>query len=120
MWSRLSLFALSLLPLTVRSVPTSSGLDRRGAGLATITQFDPDPEGRVQGVASNRAGYLYAPSLMGNASYHLGGNLGEQRIQEDLAKWFVDRNIVNASLNADLAEASAAITAVCRIYLITN
>jgi hypothetical protein len=103
---------LSLLVLPCTVVGSPARLASRAEGSASITQLDSNPLARAEAVAAKRAGFQYAPSLMGSASYHLGGPLGEERIQEDLKLWLTDRNIVNASLNQDLAAASAAITAV--------
>lgn len=103
-----------VLPVAIIAIPHPGRLVPRSVSVspASISQNDIDPVSRAQAVAINKAGFQYAPSLMGNASFHLGGTLGEQRIAEDLALWLVDRNIVNASLNADVAAANAAITAV--------
>lgn len=114
MYSALQRLVFFVLPLVVAGSPAR--LAPRDVGTASITQQDNDPIARAQAVAINKAGFQYAPSLMGNASFHLGGELGQQRIADDLKLWLIDRNIVNASLNQDVAAASAAVTAVCRIW----
>lgn len=101
-----------LLALPQAIVASPARLAPRDEGSAKITQMDTDPMARAKAVAVNRAGYQYAPSLMGKASYHLGGSLGEKRIESDLKLWLEDRNIVNRSLSLDVAAASAAVTAV--------
>ena len=109
---KLTCLVLSTLSIaTANAIPQPARLTSRDEA-ATITQLDSDPISRAAEVEANRAGYLYAPSLMGDASFHLGGSLGEARKQTDLDSWMIDRNIVNASLNADLGAASAAVTAV--------
>lgn len=110
MQQKFACLVLSALSISgVNAIPQRA---RQVDGTAKITQLDPDPATRAQDVAAQRAGFLYAPSLMGDASFHLGGSLGDARIQSDLEMWMVDRNIVNASLNLDVAAASAAVNAV--------
>lgn len=112
------LACLVLSALSISGVNAIPHLSRQDDGTAKITQLDPNPASRAQELAAQRAGYLYAPSLMGQASFHLGGSLGEARIQSDLDSWMVDRNIVNASLNADVAAASAAVNSVSSFVLL--
>jgi len=113
MQHKFSYLVLSALTISANAIPQPRNrLSFRADGPATITQLDTSPASRAEEVAANRAGYLYAPSLMGEASFHLGGTLGVARIESDLESWLVDRNIVNASLNADVGVASAAINAV--------
>lgn len=107
-----SYVALSILVATANAAPLS-GIETRQNGnvtKASLPQSDSDPVARAQAITVRRDGFLYAPSLIGNASFHIGGTLGGPRIQSDVASWLVDRNKVNISLEADLAVASAAIS----------
>ena len=63
--------------------------------------FDPNSAARAAELDKNRAGYLYGPSLIGNSSFFLTGELGDQLVQSDIALWNQDATPVRAAVQAE-------------------
>jgi len=79
---------------------------------AIIPQNDPNPKARATAIATKRAGFLYGPSLIGDASPYPDGPLGKQRVQQDMDLWGLDRAIIDKAVGADAQACGAAIAAV--------
>ena len=72
-----------------------------GNGTYVLPMFDPNPAARATELVKNRAGYLYGPSLIGNSSFFLTGELGDQLVQSDIALWNQDAAPVRAAVQAE-------------------
>ncbi|KAK2629831.1 hypothetical protein QTJ16_000651 [Diplocarpon rosae] len=66
---------------------------------------------RAEAINVKRAGWLYGPSLLGNASYFPTGALAGARIQNDIALFQVDSAYIMSAAQADLALAKEAVAA---------
>ena len=64
----------------------------------TLPQFDRDPSQRREEVASNHAGFLYGPPLIGNSSFFPNGTLGDQRVSADVAVFLQNAAFINKSI----------------------
>ena len=80
----------------------STNTTTAGNGTYVLPMFDPNPAARAAELANNRAGYLYGPSLIGNSSFFLTGQLGDQLVQSDIALWEQDAAPVNAAVQAEV------------------
>lgn len=102
--------------LTVRAVATSSpgspGISGGNNTKACIPQLDPNKKARADGVAVRNAGFIYGPSLIGQAAFFPNGTLGNARSAADMALWEVDRAIIDDDIAADVTKIQAAITSV--------
>jgi len=78
---------------------------------ACIPQNDPNPTARAAVVADRLAGFLYGPSLIGQAAPFPNGTLGKERVASDMALWSIDRNIIDADVQADAINDMKAIQA---------
>jgi len=96
-----TLLAVEAAPQHARS-SVNVARQTNGTGQASIPQIDSDPRARAAGVATRRAGFLYGPSLIGEASFFLNGTLGEERVLQDLALWDIDRKAIEADIKADI------------------
>ena len=67
---------------------------------------------RADEVAFRRKGFVYGPSLLGEASSFLNGTLGNERVGQDMWLWQQDRNAIESDLAADLGNVTAALQAV--------
>ena len=63
--------------------------------------FDPNSAARAAELDKNRAGYLYGPSLIGNSSFFLTGQLGDQLVQSEVDLWNQDAAPVRAAIQAE-------------------
>ena len=79
---------------------------------ASLPQNDPNRDSRAKEVSTRREGYVYGPSLIGEASFFLNGTLGNERVNQDLALWDNDRKQIESEIKKDLPAVSAAISAV--------
>lgn len=59
-------------------------------GTYSLPMFDSDPAARAAEIASDREGYVYGPSLLGNSSFFLYGTKGTQLVQRDVGLWTRD------------------------------
>jgi hypothetical protein len=76
--------ALVLVTLTATANAATVRLQPRDNGtLASLPQYDSNPAARAAAVAAKKAGYLYGPSLIGNASFYPSGTLGNARVMAD-------------------------------------
>jgi hypothetical protein len=76
---------------------------------ACLPQNDPDPSGRAAAVAVRYAGFIYGPSLIGQAAFFPNGTLGNARVADDMALWGVDRAIIDADVQEDVVAVVGAI-----------
>lgn len=79
---------------------------------ACLPQDDLDPEHRAAGVAARNEGFVYGPSLIGEASPFPNGTLGNARHEADMEIWKVDREEIDARIAKDVKAIEAAIAAV--------
>ena len=70
----------------------------------SLPVFDPNPAARAAEVEEDRQGYQYAPSLIGNSSFFLGGSKGSQLVQTDVRLWTNDAAPQRASVKSDAAQ----------------
>jgi hypothetical protein len=87
------------------------------AGTATIPQSDPDPKARAAAVAERAAGFIYGPSLIGEAAFFPNGTLGNKRTQDDMDLWAKDREMIDGLIAKDVASIQAALQAVSFLTL---
>lgn len=78
-----------------------------------IPQDDKDPKQRAAEVSARNKGYLYGPSLVGEAAPFPNGTLGQARVAADIALWSVDRNRMDAAITHDVQSVVNALVAVC-------
>ena len=105
-------FLMLILLATVYSV---TAVDPRAAGLSNLTslpQHDSDPTARSQAILVKRQGYLYGPSLIGNSSFFISGNLGVARMDADIVQFSIDEDYVNGTVSQDLLLVEGAVGAV--------
>ena len=116
MYAQSAYLALSVLALTAEAIPHSRHLVARQNGNNTtpacLPQNDPNPDERAAAVSASDEGYVYGPSLIGEAAPFPNGTLGNARHQADMEIWGVDREEIDARIAADLKSVEAAILAV--------
>lgn len=79
---------------------------------ACLPQDDPDPKARAAGVQTRNEGFIYGPSLIGEAAPFPNGTLGNARHEADMDIWRVDREEIDARVAKDVQAVQAAILAV--------
>ncbi|KAL8725189.1 MAG: hypothetical protein Q9166_007519, partial [cf. Caloplaca sp. 2 TL-2023] len=91
---------------------------RPGASKTTLSnvsyvlpQADPNPSQREAEVATNTAGYLYGPSLLGNASVFPTGTLGDKRVADDVALFTKDATYITVPIEREEKPVAELITA---------
>ena len=67
----------------------------------SLPQFDPNPSQRRDEVASNHAGFLYGPPLIGNSSFFPNGTLGVQRVNADVVAFEQNAVFITQSIEAE-------------------
>ena len=87
-----------------------------GNGTYVLPIFDPSPAKRAAEVVSNRAGYLYEPSLLGNSSFFLTGPLGDKLVQSEVALWYKDATPVNEAIETEANPVLTTLSIVSRCY----
>ena len=113
---------LSILFLAVKAAPQQPWhlLARQAVNDTTpacLLQHDPDPKARAAAVAIRDQGFIYGPSLIGDAAFFPNGTLGNARTQYDMALWGTDRAEIDNRVAADAALIQAAIVAVSNAFL---
>ena len=106
---------LSALSLAASAAPRTI---RDTAGLATLPQNDPNPAARKAGITVRQEGFIYGPSLIGNAAPFPNGTLGNAKTQADMDLWAVDRHDIDGRVEEDVKTAGAAIQAVSHVPLV--
>ncbi|CEJ91518.1 hypothetical protein VHEMI07221 [[Torrubiella] hemipterigena] len=81
------------------------------ANAACIPQHDVNPKDRAAGVAARDAGFIYGPSLIGEAAPFPNGTLGNARSKADYDDWSVDRKEIDRRIGLDLQALQAAVQA---------
>ncbi|KAJ3499393.1 hypothetical protein NLG97_g371 [Lecanicillium saksenae] len=76
-----------------------------------IPQHDSNPRGRAAGVSARNSGFIYGPSLIGEAAPFPNGTLGNARSKADYDLWSVDRKEIDSRIAADLQEIQKAVQA---------
>ena len=104
-------FSALALGLTQPQNNGSQSTNASTAGNATylLPMFDPNSAARAAELDKNRAGYLYGPPLIGNLSFFLTGQLGDQLVQSDVDLFNQDAAPVRAAV---LAEATPVLESV--------
>ncbi|KAL8704591.1 MAG: hypothetical protein Q9201_002238 [Fulgogasparrea decipioides] len=103
------IFALGFLS-TADALPGSSKTDSSNASYV-LPQSDPYPSQRAAEVATDRAGYLYGPPLLGNSSFFPAGTLGSQRVKDDVTLFTKDAAYITESIEKDMIPVEQLITA---------
>ncbi len=106
-------FLLGALSLTARAAPAISPNNNTmtSTGQATLPQNDQNPLSRKAGVAARNEGYIYGPSLIGDAAPFPNGTLGNARSKADMDLWAIDREDIDGRIEADVKVVGAAIHA---------
>jgi hypothetical protein len=81
-----------------------------------LPQNDPNPAQRSVEIETNRRGYIYAPSLIGNTSFFIGGDLGATKVQSEIAVWFEEQETLAVDAPAERASAMSAVIQVCVLH----
>lgn len=76
---------------------------------ACIPQLDPNPEARAAAVSARRDGFIYGPSLTGEAAPFPNGTLGNARSKADYDAWSQDRAIIDDLIALDVQSLQGAI-----------
>ncbi|KAJ4862693.1 lipoxygenase domain-containing protein [Trichoderma breve] len=76
---------------------------------ACIPQLDPNPEARAAAVSARRDGFIYGPSLTGEAAPFPNGTLGNARSKADYDAWSQDRAIIDELIALDVQSLQGAI-----------
>ncbi|XWW99277.1 hypothetical protein V2A60_007286 [Cordyceps javanica] len=76
-----------------------------------IPQRDSNPRGRAARVSERNSGFVYGPSLIGEAAPFPNGTLGNARSKADYALWSVDRKEIDGRIAADLQQIQASVEA---------
>ncbi|KAF2451749.1 Lipoxygenase [Karstenula rhodostoma CBS 690.94] len=110
---RLALFSLFLACSTSinAAVLNTRQSDSNGTHAVTISQKDADPAARKREVAYRHDNFLYNVSQIGNAAAFPMGKIGEERVALAWDQWQVDRNIITADIQKDVAQIKQAIIA---------
>nr|QCS26860.1 putative manganese lipoxygenase [Didymosphaeria variabile] len=85
--------------------------DSNATTTVTISQRDVDPAARKKEVAYRHDNFLYNVSQIGNAAAFPMGKIGEERVALAWDQWQVDRNIITADIQKDIAQIKQAIIA---------
>lgn len=83
-----------------------------GSKTAILPQSDRNPEKRASEIAEISAGWIYGPSLTGEAAPFPNGTLGNARSKTDYEEWQVDREKIDELFAEDSKNLQAAIEAV--------
>ena len=83
----------------------------------TLPQFDRDPSQRRDEVASNHAGFLYGPPLIGNSSFFPTGTLGGQRVNADVVAFTQNAAFITQSIEAERGAVVQKVTQVLYIFI---
>ncbi|KAL2070013.1 hypothetical protein VTL71DRAFT_14693 [Oculimacula yallundae] len=75
---------------------------------ASLPQFS-NITARLEAISTKRQGWLYGPSLLGNASFFPTGSLGSARMQADMGLFALDSAYVAPRAQADLLAVQQAI-----------
>ncbi|CRG92687.1 hypothetical protein PISL3812_09752 [Talaromyces islandicus] len=71
------------------------------SGAACIPQHDPNPKQRAAGVSARSVGFIYGPSLIGEAAPFPNGTLGNARSRSDYNTWSIDRKKIDSLIAND-------------------
>jgi hypothetical protein len=125
MYTQRAYLALSVLALTAEAIPHSRHLghlvvrqDGNNTAPACLPQNDPHPHERAAAVSAKDEGYVYGPSLIGEAAPFPNGTLGNARQKADMATWAVDRKEIDARIAMDVKSVETAIVAVSLLSLL--
>ena len=83
----------------------------------SLPQFDPNPSQRRDEVASNHAGFLYGPPLIGNSSFFPAGTLGGQRVNADVVAFTQNAVFITQSIEAERSAVVQKVTQVLYIFV---
>lgn len=86
--------------------------DSNSTAIVSISQKDADPAGRKKEVEYRHDNFLYNISQIGNAAAFPMGKIGEERVAQAWDEWEVDREIITADIQKDVAKLKQAIVAV--------
>ncbi|KOS18557.1 Linoleate 9/13-lipoxygenase [Escovopsis weberi] len=102
----------SCLASTAVAAPSSSHLDARSShdasasaasAPASLPQNDPNTSARQAEIAARAKGFVYGPSLIGEAAPFPNGTLGNQLSQGDMDLWAIDRADIDQRTALDVA-----------------
>lgn len=90
---------------------TSLAAPAADSNQATVPQHDSNPKSRAAGVAARDAGFIYGPSLIGEAAPFPNGTLGNARSKADYDTWSIDRQEIDKRISADIGAIGQAVQA---------
>ncbi|QKX57752.1 uncharacterized protein TRUGW13939_04872 [Talaromyces rugulosus] len=100
--------AVVALAAGVIAAPT---MHSNASNTACIPQNDPNPKQRAAGISARNAGFIYGPSLIGEAAPFPNGTLGNARSKSDYDTWSIDRKEIDSLIANDTEAVGAAIKA---------
>ena len=103
---------LSTLTLLGAAFSSVGAAPRQRSRSVCLPQHDADPRGRAFGVSERNYGFVYGPSLIGEAAPFPNGTLGNARSKADYDLWSVDRKEIDKRIAADLQQIQQAVQAV--------
>jgi len=107
------LFLLTPLLLAITANAAVIRRDNTTLLAASLPQFA-NITARIEAISIKREGWLYGPSILGNASFFPTGALGTARMQADMALFSAESAYIGPKAQADLAAVQAAVIAVSR------
>ncbi|RFU77717.1 manganese lipoxygenase [Trichoderma arundinaceum] len=103
---------LNSLALVAEAAPHQwQAVARQGVSQASLPQNDRDRKARAAEVAARNVGFVYGPSLIGEAAPFPNGTLGNALTQSDMDLWSVDRDDIDSRIMSDVAAIKPAIAA---------
>ncbi|KAH7397536.1 lipoxygenase [Cadophora sp. MPI-SDFR-AT-0126] len=104
------IFLLTQLLLAITANAFVIKRDNSTVTAASLPQFS-NITARLEAINIKREGWLYGPSILGNASFFPTGALGTARMQADMALFSVESAYIGPKAQADLAAVQAAVIA---------
>ncbi|KAK0103807.1 hypothetical protein ONS95_005806 [Cadophora gregata] len=102
-----------LLTTLILAITANAAVIRRDNSTVTVAslpQFS-NSTARLEAINTKREGWLYGPSLLGNASFFPTGSLGTARMQTDMALFAAESAYISPKAQADLAAVQSAVLA---------
>lgn len=111
--ARLALISLLFACSTINAATiVTRQSDSNGTLAVSVPRKDSNQDNRRKEVQYRHDNFLYNVSQIGNAAAFPMGKLGEERVALAWDQWQVDREIITADIQKDVAKIRAAIIAV--------
>ena len=89
-----------------------------GNSSICIPQLDSNAAARSAAVSARDLGFVYGPSLIGQAGPFPNGTLGNARQAADYAAWAVDRAFIDQAIEADVGALTKNLQAACIFFFL--